>query len=147
MIAVATTVIASVVGRQYSTNFSLPGTEAQHVTDLLQSEFKAQSGDTDTIVFHNTRGSVNEPQVKAAIEPLLAKVKQMPHVASVVSPYGPGGKEEISRDGQTAFATVNYDKNANLLPDKTGQPVLDAVNAIKVPGLEVAAGGQVIEQA
>ena len=99
MIAVATTVIASVVGRQYATNFSLPGTEAQHVTDLLQSEFKAQSGDTDTIVFHNTRGSVNEPQVKAAIEPLLAKVKQMPHVASVVSPYGPGGKLEISRDG------------------------------------------------
>jgi putative drug exporter of the RND superfamily len=147
MIAVATTVIASVVGRQYATNFSLPGTEAQHVTDLLQSEFKSQSGDTDTIVFHNARGSVNDPRVKAAIEPLLAKVKQMPHVVSVVSPYGSGGQVEISRDGRTAFATVNYDKRANLLPNKTGQPVLDAINAIKIPGLQVAAGGQVIEQA
>jgi putative drug exporter of the RND superfamily len=145
-IAVGTTVIASVVGRQYATNFSLPGTEAQHVTDLLQSEFKSQSGDADTIVFH-TRGSVNDPQVKAAIEPLLAKVAKMPHVVSVVSPYGSAGKVEISHDGRTAFATVNYDKRANLLPDKTGKPVLDAVNAIKVPGLQVAAGGQVIEQA
>ena len=147
MIAVATTLIASVVGRQYATNFSLPGTEAQHVTDLLQSEFKSQSGDTDTIVFHNANGSVTDPQVKAAVEPLLAKVEKMPHVVSVVSPYGPAGKVEISRDGRTAFAAVNYDKKANLLPDKTGQPVLNAVNAIKVPGLEVAAGGQVIEQA
>jgi RND superfamily putative drug exporter len=146
-IAVGTTVIASVVGRQYATNFSLPGTEAQHVTDLLTSEFKSQSGDADTIVFHNAKGSVNDPQVKAAIEPLLAKVAKMPHVVSVVSPYGPGGQAEISHDGRTAFAAVNYDKKANLLPDKTGKPLLDAVNAIKVPGLQVAAGGQVIEQA
>jgi RND superfamily putative drug exporter len=147
VIAVGTTVIASVVGRQYATNFSLPGTEAQHVTDLLKSEFKSQSGDADTIVFHNSRGSVNDPQVKAAIGHLLAKVKQMPHVVSVVSPYGPAGQTEISRDGRTAFAAVNYDKRANLLPDKTGKPVLDAINAINVTGLQVAAGGQVIEQA
>ena len=36
--------------------------------------------------------------------------------------------------GQTAFATINYDKRANLLPDNTGKPVLDAVNAVHVPG-------------
>jgi RND superfamily putative drug exporter len=147
VVAVGTTVVASVVGRQYATNFSLPGTQAQHVTDLLKSEFKSQSGDSDTIVFHNARGSVNDPQVKAAIEPLLAKVKQMRHVVSVLSPYGSGGQTEISRDGRTAFAAVNYDKRANLLPDNTGKPVLDAINAIHVPGLQVAAGGQVIEQA
>jgi RND superfamily putative drug exporter len=40
-----------------------------------------------------------------------------------------------------------YGKRANQLPDATGKPVLDAVNGVRVPGLRVAAGGQVIEQA
>ena len=62
-------------------------------------------------------------------------------------PVRAAGAVEISSDRRTAFATVNYDKRANLLPDTTGKPVLDAINAITFPGLQVAAGGQVIEQA
>ncbi|MFL5863510.1 MAG: MMPL family transporter [Solirubrobacteraceae bacterium] len=147
LIAVLSTLIAGVVGRQYATDFSLPGTESQHVVDLLGKEFKAQSGDVDTIVFHNRHGSVEEPAVRRAIGPLLAKVARMPHVDSVISPYSPEGAVEVSKDRSTAFATINYDKRANLLPDTTGQPVLDAVNAVNVPGLKLAAGGQVIEQA
>ncbi|MFZ1995015.1 MAG: MMPL family transporter, partial [Solirubrobacteraceae bacterium] len=147
VLAVVTTLIASAVGRQYATDFSLPGTEAQHVVDLLGSQFKAQSGDVDTIVFHNARGSIDDPAVRKAMEPLLASVEKMPHVVSVISPYSQTGAVEVSKDRRTAFATVNYDKRANLLPDKTGQPVLNAINAAKVPGLKLAAGGQVIEQA
>jgi RND superfamily putative drug exporter len=147
VIAVLTTAIASGVGRQYSTVFSLPGTESQRVLDLLGSQFKAQSGDVDTIVFHNAKGSVDDPAVRNVMSPLLARVAKMPHVVSVISPYSSSGAVEISKDRKTAFATINYDKRANLLPNETGQPLLDAVNAIKVPGLHVAAGGQVIENA
>ncbi|MGO9955648.1 MAG: MMPL family transporter [Solirubrobacteraceae bacterium] len=147
VIAIGTTAIASAAGRQYSTNFSLPGTEAQRVVDLLNSHFPTQSGDVDTIVFHTSSGSIDDPQVRSAIVPLLARVRTMPHVVSVISPYGAGGAVEVSRDRRTAFATVNYSKRANLLPDDTGVPVLDAVAAVKVPGLRIAAGGQVIEQA
>ena len=146
-IAVITTVIASAAGRNYATNFSLPGTEAQRVVDLLNSEFKAQSGDVDTVVFHYSKGTVDSANVRGAIAPLLAKVRRMPHVVSVISPYSPAGAVEISKDRHTAFATINYDKRANLLPNATGQPVLNAINAVKVPGLKLAAGGQVIEQA
>ena len=147
LVAVLTTVIAGAVGRQYATDFSLPGTEAQHVVDLLGSQFKAQSGDVDTIVFHNARGSIDDPAVRNAVAPLLGRVAKMPHVVSVISPYSTVGAVEVSKDRNTAFATVNYDKRANLLPDKAGQPVLDAINAVKVPGLSLAAGGQVIENA
>ena len=147
VIAIATTVIAGAVGRQYATDFSLPGTEAQHVVDLLGKEFKAQSGDVDTIVVHNARGTVDDPAVRNAVTPLLHKVAQMPHVVSVISPYSQSGAVEVSKDRSTAFATINYDKRANLLPNNTGQPLLDEINAVKVPGLTLAAGGQVIENA
>ncbi len=147
LVAVLTTAIASGVGRQYATDFSLPGTEAQHVVDLLGSQFKAQSGDVDTIVFHNAKGSIDDPSVRNAVTPVLERVAKMPHVAGVLSPYSQAGAVEVSKDRKTAFATINYDKRANLLADKTGQPVLDAINAVKVPGLTLAAGGQVIENA
>ncbi len=147
LIAVATTVIATGVGRNYATDFSLPGTESQHVVDLLHSEFPGQSGDTDTIVWHNSQGSATARNVRAHIAPLLAKVQRMPHVVAVGSPFAPGGAAQISKDGHTAFAVVDYDKRANLLPDNTGKPVLDAIDRINVSGLNVAAGGQVIEMA
>ena len=147
VVAVVTTAIATGVGRQYSTNFSLPGTEAQRVVNLLNRQFPSQGGDKDAIVFHSARQPVDSPAIRAAITPVLARVATMPHVSAVISPYGPAGAFEISKDRHTAFANVNYDRRANDLPDKTGQPVLNAISAIHVPGLQVAAGGQVIEQA
>jgi RND superfamily putative drug exporter len=146
-IAVLTTVVAQAVGRNYSTNFTLPGTEAQRAVDLLSHEFKTQSGDLDTIVFHTSAGTIDSPQVRGAMEPLFAQVSGMPHVVSVVSPYQPNGALQVSPDRKTAFATVNYDKRANLLPNDTGKPVLKAIESVHVPGLQVAAGGQVIETA
>ena len=147
VIAAAATALASAAGRNYSTNFTLPGTETQRVSDLLTREFPSQSGDIDTIVFQTSSGSVRDPAVRAVIEPLLAKVAQMPHVAAVISPYSPSGGLQVSRDGRTAFASVAYDKRANLLPDTTAKPLIADVQATKLPGLKVAAGGQVVEQA
>jgi putative drug exporter of the RND superfamily len=147
LIAILMTVIATAVGRQYANDFSLPNTESQHVVDLLKSEFPSQGGDVDQIVFHTTTGTVQSLTVRNAIEPLLKQVQTMPHVISVTSPYTSSGKYEISKDGRTAFATVTYSKRANLLPNDTGKPVIDAVDKIHVNGLTVAAGGQVIEAA
>ena len=62
VLAIGITVIASAVGRQYANDFSLPNTESQHVVDLLKSEFPAQGGDVDQIVFHTTKGTVHRPR-------------------------------------------------------------------------------------
>ncbi len=146
-IAVITTAIAGAVGRNYATNFSLPGTESQRALDLLKQEFPSQSGDVDTIVFRSESGTVDSPENKAAITTLLDKVSKDPHVINVVSPFGPAGAIAVSHDRTTAFATVNYDKPANLVPNAAGKPVLDQIKAVGVPGLRIAAGGQVIENA
>jgi len=147
VVAVLSSVLAQSVGRHYATNFSLPGTESQRASDLLTREFATQSGDVDTIVFHVAHGSVDSSAVSAAIKPLLARVSTFPHVAGVISPYTPRGAVQVSPNGMTAFATVNYDKRANLLPTNTGKPMLDAVKAVHVPGLQLAAGGPVVEAA
>ena len=146
-IAVLMTALAGSVGRHYATNFSLPGTESQRASDVLSREFRSQSGNVDTIVFGVSRGTVDAPTVRAAIIPLLAQVRAAPHVAAVISPYSTRGWVQVSPNRMTAFATINYDERANLLANSTGKRVLDEIDAVHVPGLRVAAGGQVIEQA
>ncbi|MGA2928607.1 MAG: MMPL family transporter, partial [Solirubrobacteraceae bacterium] len=131
----------------YVTVYSLPGTQSQRAVDLLKQEFKTQSGDVDAIVLHVSHGTVDSPAVRAAITPLLARVGGLPHVTGVISPYSPRGAVQVSANRMTAFATVNYDQPANVLANATGKPLLTDVNAIHVPGLQVAAGGQVIENA
>jgi RND superfamily putative drug exporter len=146
-IAVVTTVVAHAVGPNYVTVFGLPGTQSQNALDLLKSEFKAQSGDADAVVFHVSKGTVNEVAVRAPMTRLLKRIAAMRHVAGVVSPYGAAGSGQVSRDGRTAFATVNYTQPANVLPNSAGKPLLAAVSGVHVPGLHVAAGGQVVENA
>jgi putative drug exporter of the RND superfamily len=146
-VAIVTTVVAQAVGPNYVTVFGLPGTESQRAVDLLKREFRTQSGDVDTIVVHVSRGTIDSSPVRGAIAPLLARVRALPHVATVVSPYGPGGAVQVSPDRMTMFATINYDKPANELSNNTGKPLLADVAGVHVPGLQIAAGGQVIENA
>jgi putative drug exporter of the RND superfamily len=148
-VAVITSVVAQAVGRNYSTNFTLPGTESQRAIDLLGKQFPTQSGDVDTFVFRVATGTIEAPAVKAVIAPALAKIATFPHVVGVLSPYGTSGAAvEVSKDHRTAFATINYSKRANLLPNSTGTPLLALVKSLNgKAGLTVAAGGQVVEQA
>jgi RND superfamily putative drug exporter len=146
-VAVVMTVIAHAVGPNYVTVYSLPGTQSQIAHDLLTKDFQAQSGDADAIVFRVSHGTIDSPAVRAAITPLLARVSALPHVAGVISPYDARGGAQVSKARTTAFATVNYDEPANQLPTKTGDPLLAAVKAVHAPNLQIATGGQVVENA
>ncbi len=134
-------------GPSYSNNFTLPNSDAQRASDLLERSFPAQAGDRDTIVFKVSSGTVNDPSVKAHMSSLFAQVNGLPHVAGVVSPYDPhtAGKA-ISRNERIAFATVVFDEKANDLPKSAGEGVVTAAEAARAPGLQIELGGQAIEQ-
>jgi RND superfamily putative drug exporter len=138
---------SSAVGTNYGNSFSLNGTESQRAVDLLKRNFPAQSGDSDQIVLRARNGSVTAPAVRARVAPVLAQIARLPHVSGVVSPYSRAGAQAISRDGQIAFATVNFDQRANVLPKAAVERVISLADSARSPQLEVQLGGQAIEQA
>jgi putative drug exporter of the RND superfamily len=139
--------LAQSAGTTYSNNFSLPGSDAQRAADLLQRSFPTQAGDRDTIVFKVSSGTVGEPSVRAHMNAMFEAVEKLPHVVSVISPYaGASAGKSVSANGQIAFATVVFDKKANLLPVGAAQRVVSTAHAAARPGLEVELGGQAIEQ-
>jgi putative drug exporter of the RND superfamily len=135
------------VGAKYSSNNGIPGTESQRAIDLLARDFPSQAGDSDQIVIHVRSGSVRSAAVRARVIPMLAKVARVAHVSAVVSPYTTAGADAISRDGRTAFATVNFDKNADAIPVSAIKQVIATAQTIRSPGLEVGLGGGAIKNA
>jgi putative drug exporter of the RND superfamily len=139
-------VFAQSAGTTYSNNFTLPNSDAQRAADLLQSSFPAQAGDRDTIVYEVHSGTVLDPAVKEHMSAMFAQVAKLPHVSAVISPYaGASAGRAISANGKIAFATVVFDKKANLLPKSAPEAVVQTARAAAQPGLEVELGGQAIE--
>ena len=129
-------VLAQAVKSDYNNSFSLPGTGSTTAQQLLAKAVPAQAGDSDTIVWQVSHGTVRDPAVTARMSAVLRQVATMPEVAAVVSPYGPHGAAQISRDGRTAYATVDFAKQANALAKADVTRVINAAEAARAPGLE-----------
>ena len=138
--------LSQAIKSDYNNSFSLPGTGSTTAQQLLAKAIPAQAGDSDTIVWQVSHGTVRDATVSTRINNVLKQIATMPEVAAVVSPYGPHGAAQISRDGRTAYATVNFTKQANNLGKADITRVIDAAKAARAPGLNVQLGGQAIEQ-
>ncbi len=138
--------LAQSAGTSYSNNFTLPNSDAQRAANLLQRSFPSQAGDRDTIVFAVKAGTVLDPAVKSRMTATFAQVARLPHVASVISPYGGAAAgRSISANRKIAFATVVFDQKANILPKSAAERVVHVARAPGRPGLQVELGGQAIE--
>jgi RND superfamily putative drug exporter len=145
---VGMTLISNAVGTAYSNDFNLPHTESTDALALLQKAAPQQSGDSEQVVFETTGGAkVTDPAVQARIEPVLARLKTLPHVSSVVSPFDPQGRGQISRDQMVAFAVVNLNQQTQNFSIAQAQEFVNTATSSAGDGLAISVSGQLAEQA
>jgi RND superfamily putative drug exporter len=137
-------VMSQTVKTSYDNTFTLPGTGSGSAQELLLRSAPAQAGDSDHIVWQVRHGSVKDPAVSRRMAAMLARVSQLPEVASVASPYLPDGKVQVSQDGRTAYATVNFTKMADNLNNADINRVIAVATAAREPGLAVELEGKAI---
>jgi len=130
----------------FKNDFSLPGTDAQRSLNLLSNHFPSQAGDSDQIVFHTRQGTLSSAAARRQVDQVLAKVRTLPHVATVVSPYATHG-QAISKDGTIGFATVNFNEGVDKLPTKAAKNVITTARSFETPALQIDLNGQAIAQA
>ncbi len=140
-------VMSQAVKTSYDNSLTLAGTGSGSAQELLQRSAPAQAGDSDQIVWQVSHGSVTDPAIEQRMSAMLARVSHLPEVASVASPYLPGGKVQVSPDGRTAYATVNFTKSADNLDTADINRVIAVATAAREPGLAVELGGQAISHA
>ncbi|MFE9769129.1 MMPL family transporter [Streptomyces sp. NPDC005808] len=135
---------AAVAGSAYSNDYEAPGTESGRATQLLREGFPGLGGDSDTVVWHTTAGSVRSADVQQTMTRALDRIAGLPGVASVVSPYEGQGSGRISGDGRTAYATVTFDNPAETIDKGEAQAVVSTAKAAAADGLQVELGGGAI---
>jgi RND superfamily putative drug exporter len=135
--------VSRAVGTDYTSKFTLPKTESTKAIDLLKQTFPEQSGESDQIVVHTTRGTVSDPAVKERLSNTFSHIAQLPHVRGVTSPYdGPG---QISTDQRTAVATSHFDETGNNLDRDAVRQVITVAQTARQPGLQVELEGDAIQ--
>ena len=145
-ILVGVNVAASAAGSAFSTDFTFPDSESAEVIDQLESVSPEDAGFPGQIVYrYDGEGGVNNPEVKAAMEDIFAKVDAMDGV-SVTSPYD--DPSQINPDGTIAFAQVNItDRDQTEMLDfseavqKLDDPITEGHGAIE--GLTIEYGGEI----
>src|SRR6202012_3534030 len=90
-------VVAFSVKQPTSNSFSIPGTQSQQATDLLDTKFPGTGGAQAQVVFSVPSGqSLTSAADKRAVEATVAQLGKLPQVVGVQDPYQTG---TVSKSG------------------------------------------------
>ncbi|MFI5894671.1 MMPL family transporter [Actinoplanes sp. NPDC051513] len=135
LVLVAVSAAAQVAGARYHNDFSLPGTESQQALEALESDHPASAGATLQIVVKSS--AELRP---ATLDPMLAQVRSLPHVADV-------GEPVISQDKSIGYAVVTLDAQAQDVPAPDVRRIIDTAQSFGGNGLQVELGGDPVRGA
>jgi putative drug exporter of the RND superfamily len=149
-IAVWLIVVLSIVGVKLAfggelvNNTTIPGSEAQQATDLLEDRYPEVSGDAARIVFASDT-SLTDSQGRAAVAAATEAASAVPGVINVGDPYR-GRNGQLSEDGSVGFVNVQFNKPARHLDStQIEQFEDDVLAATEDSGVEVELGGPVMD--
>jgi RND superfamily putative drug exporter len=137
--------ISSSVGSDFTEEFKLPSSDSQEAFELLEDRFPQQSGVTAEIVYKAPAGA-DSAAVRKKMEGVFAEAEKLPHVSEVASPYASGGAGAISKDGEIAYATVQYDVSTDKLEKSDIKKLVSISQAASSDGVQVEVGGAPIEE-
>ena len=134
---------ASAAGGTTSENLTLPGTESQVATDLLEARgFTAQSGSSTQVVFAAAEGaSLADPAAQATMDETMAAIAEVDGVGAALPP---SLTQMVAPDGSVALGLVRYPVSALEVTTATKDGVEQAAQIAVDDGLTVEFGGQVV---
>ncbi|WP_217162352.1 MMPL family transporter [Streptomyces sp. AC512_CC834] len=135
---------ATVTGSAYSNDYGIPGTGSDRASELLDSGFPGLGGDSDTVVWHTTTGTVRAADVEQAMNRTLERIAELPGVASVTNPYDDPDSPLISENAHTAYAPLTLGDASRDIGADEARAVVDTARAAETDGLRVELGGSAI---
>lgn len=127
---------SSMVGSAFEDDNSMPGTESQELSDLLDERAPEANESTVQVVFGADDVAAEQDQITAFLDDLADE----PGVTGVNDPFAEYGA--ISEDGTVGYATLTWDGTTAEAAD-----LVPKAEAASGDGLQFALGGDVIREA
>src|SRR3954467_9203359 len=141
-------VLVIAIGGSLKDEFTIPGSESQKATDLIESEFASEQGGVLNLVFAAPKGeTLDTPDRKQAINAAVAKLKTSDFkptkdqvgIESVGDPFSP---DTFSKDRRIAYAEAQFNKEIFAKDRDQVVAVEDAVrDAVESAGVTVEFNG------
>ena len=141
------TAISQGVGSAYKDTFDLKGTQSFDALRLLQRSAPKAAGDREQVIIAARHGSVRDPTARSQAEAMLARLRRLPDVASVASPFAAAGAGQISKDGTIAFADVTMTRDAVKITPPQAKRFVRAARSGAHDAVQVEVSGQVARTA
>jgi putative drug exporter of the RND superfamily len=147
-IVILLVVLVATVGGSLRDEFSIPGSDTQKATDLIEKEFASEQGGVLNLVFAAPPGQrLDTPERKAAVNAAIAKLKTSEFKptkdrAGIESVGNPFSKNTFSDDGRIAYAEAQFDRVIYTKDRDAVVRVEDAVRSTVQPaGVEAEFNG------
>ncbi len=133
-IIAALIVLVATVGGSLKDEFSIPGSDTQRATDLIEAEFASEQGGVLNLVFAAPEGErLDTPERKAAIEEAIAKIQTSEFAptedaAGIESVADPFDDRTFSDDGRIAYAEAQFDR---IIYDESREAVVAVQDAVR----------------
>jgi RND superfamily putative drug exporter len=139
--AIAFTVVSGLLGNQFADNLSLPGSDSQRATDIVDSSFSSQANGSSPVVFKARQGTVTDSQNEHQIEKALSRLRSDSAVASADDPFSAQAAGQVSQDQKIAFSNVIVRDGPGDLSTEEAQEIVDRATSVEGKDLDVAVGG------
>ncbi|MEH0421248.1 MMPL family transporter [Streptomyces sp. B21-083] len=126
-------------GNAFGNSPTAQNTDSAKATALLQHASNSAAGKSGRVVWQLDGGKVTEPAAEKAMTGALDRIVDAPGVAAVSSPYTAEGRTQVSKDGETAYATVAFDRDVE---DSQVDHVKELATAPGTGSLHIALNGQ-----
>ena len=122
--------------------------EAAEGAALIEERFDFDTAPTEHLVFSNPSLDVSDPAYEQTVTELVAELRALPEVASVVTFYETQDRTFVSEDGHVVLARVEIDTLTGPADEKIGA-IVDKVRAAgaSADGFEIVMAGDTSVQA
>jgi RND superfamily putative drug exporter len=130
------------LGPNVTDNLTLPGSDSQAATDLLEQRFPAQANGTNPAVMQAPAGhTLDEQQYAKPIADAVAAMAGDPDVRSATSPLGSKGAAQLSKDRTIGYIALNLRASPSELTLDDAHRIVGLGDTATRAGLAISFGG------
>ena len=132
------------MGSDLSDNLSLPGTDSQKATDLLEDQLPDQANGTAPVTLRAPQGTkITDSKYADGINATVSALRKDPDVRSATSPLSTEGAAQVSKGGTVGYISVNPKTSASDMTTDDAQRIVDLGHSAEAAGLQVAFGSYI----
>ena len=142
LVVVALALWARSAGTDVNDNLTLPGSDSQDATSLLEQRFPSQANGTNPVVLRAPDGAkLSASKYKAPIDDTVSALRKDPDVRDATSPLSSKGSSLLTKHAGIGYIALNLRPGPSDLSTDDAERIVALADPAREAGLEVGFGG------